>query len=146
LKIIRGKAGKAGKADAPSIEQEPNTPDEWVAKLGADARMAKKMVMKLTSQAPKHHEVFTQSLKDDADRLRESGDKIEDALIECDQKESGENDEKLSELIKEAAEIVKETHNDIVAASRLLGEFKPAEVTPAAKKRRNSKSPTEQGQ
>ena len=108
-------------------DKAPTTTEEWITKLGADARLALQAALKLKTKQPKHWETFSQALSADADNLRKAARDIEDKFI------GGAADIIINSMLDEARTQVKDTIDDLITAQRVLGEEK---VEPKAKRQR----------
>ena len=108
-------------------DKEPTTTEEWITKLGADARLALQAALKLKTKKPKHWETFSEALSADADTLRKTARDIEDKFV------GGAEDIIINSMLDEARTQVKDTIDDLITAQRVLGEEK---VEPKAKRQR----------
>ena len=124
---LDGQSATTGATNKRKQDKAPTTTEEWITKLGADARLALQAALKLKTKQPKHWETFSQALSADADNLRKAARDIEDKFI------GGAEDIIINSMLDEARTQVKDTIDDLITAQRVLGEEK---VEPKAKRQR----------
>ena len=124
---LDGQSATTGAVNKRKQDKAPTTTEEWITKLGADARLALQAALKLKTKQPKHWETFSQALSADADNLRKTARDIEDKFI------GGAADVIINSMLDEARTQVKDTIDDLITAQRVLGEEK---VEPKAKRQR----------
>jgi hypothetical protein len=125
--LLDGQSATTGATNKRKQDKAPTTTEEWITKLGADARLALQAALKLKTKQPKHWETFSQALSADADNLRKAARDIEDKFI------GGAEDIIINSMLDEARTQVKDTIDDLITAQRVLGEEK---VEPKAKRQR----------